>query len=183
MASKCRNVFHKNKKQETTEIGCACSQTERDTREGEDLTLECRFSPQLTNMQPAYFWWRTNRQDHDNVAIQETPLDLAYKQRRVPAGPSTVPELTGKHGKAFAREMLKLFLATIYFPLPLPGYEKWMRAAVSTCTVDKWDLKLETTDDGRPTRYFLISYFYQLNLRERGCPGGFPVMLCTLSVS
>ncbi|XP_066903538.1 contactin-2 isoform X3 [Halyomorpha halys] len=52
----------------------------RDTREGEDLTLECRFSPQLaTSTQAAYFWWRTNRRDHDNVAIQGTPLDANYR--------------------------------------------------------------------------------------------------------
>lgn len=54
-------------------------QVSKDTREEEDLTLECRFAPQLTAMQPAYFWWRTNRQGHDNVAIQATPLDTAYR--------------------------------------------------------------------------------------------------------
>ncbi|XP_073977737.1 contactin-2-like isoform X4 [Rhodnius prolixus] len=55
------------------------SEEARDTREGEDVTLECRFSPQLTAMQPAYFWVRTNRRDHDNVAIQGTPLDVNYR--------------------------------------------------------------------------------------------------------
>ncbi|XP_014244572.1 hemicentin-1 isoform X1 [Cimex lectularius] len=59
--------------------GGAKSEEPRDTREGEDVTLECRFSPTLTAMKPAYFWVRTNRMDHDNVAIQGTPLDANYR--------------------------------------------------------------------------------------------------------
>ncbi|BES87266.1 negative regulation of ERBB signaling pathway [Nesidiocoris tenuis] len=55
------------------------SEEARDTREGENITLECRFSRQLTAMRPAYFWVRTNRRDHDNVAIQGTPLDANYR--------------------------------------------------------------------------------------------------------
>lgn len=55
----------------------------KDTREGEDVTLECRFSPQQMKTSstgsPAYWWARTNRQLHDNVIIGDVTLDSNYK--------------------------------------------------------------------------------------------------------
>ncbi|XP_075224340.1 hemicentin protein echinoid isoform X2 [Lycorma delicatula] len=58
--------------------GCY-AQDMKDTREGEDVTLECRFSPQLASQEPTYYWLRTNKRNHDNVAIEQTPLDTNYK--------------------------------------------------------------------------------------------------------
>ncbi|XP_065156046.1 hemicentin-1 isoform X2 [Atheta coriaria] len=51
----------------------------KDTREGEDVTLECRFPPQTSRGSPTYYWSRHNKQNHDNVAIADTPLDPNYK--------------------------------------------------------------------------------------------------------
>uniref|UniRef100_A0A8D8W7X6 Hemicentin-1 n=1 Tax=Cacopsylla melanoneura TaxID=428564 RepID=A0A8D8W7X6_9HEMI len=52
---------------------------EHDTHEGEDFTLECRFPPHLSSQEPTLYWLRTNRRNHDNVAIRTTPFDKDYK--------------------------------------------------------------------------------------------------------
>lgn len=51
----------------------------RDTREGEDVTLECRFPPQTSRDTLTYYWAKKNKQTHDNVAIGDVPLDTNYK--------------------------------------------------------------------------------------------------------
>lgn len=51
----------------------------KDTREGETVSLECRFPQQITTQHPTYFWLRTNKEKHDNVAIQSTPLESNYR--------------------------------------------------------------------------------------------------------
>ncbi|XP_050509642.1 muscle M-line assembly protein unc-89 [Diabrotica virgifera virgifera] len=51
----------------------------RDTREGEDVTLECRFPPQPSRDTLTYYWAKNNKQTHDNVAIGHVPLDANYK--------------------------------------------------------------------------------------------------------
>ncbi|GLH07354.1 Down syndrome cell adhesion molecule-like protein Dscam2 [Gryllus bimaculatus] len=51
-----------------------------DTREGEDVTLKCRFPPQVGALAPTFFWVRNNKHNqHDNVAIQQNPLDAYYR--------------------------------------------------------------------------------------------------------
>ena len=50
-----------------------------DVSEGEDATLECRFSPQLSKKDSTLFWIRTNRKGHDNVAIGNTPYQAGYR--------------------------------------------------------------------------------------------------------
>ncbi|KAK9729566.1 Immunoglobulin domain [Popillia japonica] len=50
----------------------------KDTREGENVTLECRFTPK-TREKLTYYWSRSNRQSHDNAAIGEVPLDNSYR--------------------------------------------------------------------------------------------------------
>ncbi|XP_060528040.1 hemicentin-1 isoform X2 [Cylas formicarius] len=51
----------------------------KDTREGEDVTLECRFPPQTSRDSLTYFWIRQVKQTHDNVAIGELPLEANYR--------------------------------------------------------------------------------------------------------
>lgn len=53
----------------------------KDTREGENVTLECRFSPieVSTDEELTYYWVRNNKQTHDNVAIGKVPLDNNYR--------------------------------------------------------------------------------------------------------
>lgn len=51
----------------------------KDTREGEDVSLSCRFAPHLAQQNPTYFWLRINTRKHDNVAIGEAPLDTNYR--------------------------------------------------------------------------------------------------------
>ncbi|XP_023012158.2 hemicentin protein echinoid [Leptinotarsa decemlineata] len=51
----------------------------RDTREGEDVTLECRFPPQSSRDTLTYYWAKKNKQTHDNVAIGNVPLDTNYR--------------------------------------------------------------------------------------------------------
>lgn len=50
----------------------------RDAREGEDVTLECRFPPPSMDSL-SYYWIRQSKTGHDNVAIRETPFDPNYK--------------------------------------------------------------------------------------------------------
>ena len=50
-----------------------------DVSDGEDATLECRFSPQLSKADSTLFWIRTNRKGHDNVAIGNTPYQTGYR--------------------------------------------------------------------------------------------------------
>lgn len=55
------------------------AQEDRDTRESEDVSLECRFPPSIAGKNPKYFWLRTNKKNHDNVAVQDTPLERNYR--------------------------------------------------------------------------------------------------------
>ncbi|XP_077286250.1 hemicentin protein echinoid isoform X2 [Arctopsyche grandis] len=57
---------------------CWCSEESRDTREGEDVTLECRFNPPAASESLTYYWVRNNP-THDNVAIGAIPLASNYK--------------------------------------------------------------------------------------------------------
>ena len=53
-----------------------------DVLETENVLLECRFSPREVlgpgKKEPTFFWIRTNRNGHDNVAIGETQLENNY---------------------------------------------------------------------------------------------------------
>jgi hypothetical protein len=60
-------------------VGAALAVEMKDTREGEDVILECRFSPQLTNQDPTLFWQRTSGRKIDNVVIQQRTLDRNYR--------------------------------------------------------------------------------------------------------
>ena len=50
-----------------------------DVTDGQDATLECRFSPQLSKKASTLFWIRTNRRKSDNVAIGNTPYETGYR--------------------------------------------------------------------------------------------------------
>lgn len=61
-------------------VTCVVSEeVSRDTREGEDVKLECRFPPQSSKDTLTYYWAKNNKQTHDNVAIGNVPLDTNYK--------------------------------------------------------------------------------------------------------
>lgn len=51
----------------------------KDAREGEDVTLECRFSPQSSSDILSYYWIRQTKYSHDNVAIKDTPFAPNYR--------------------------------------------------------------------------------------------------------
>jgi echinoid protein len=54
----------------------------KDTREGENVSLECRFAPQLViggQDNTTFYWSRTNKHNKDSVAIHHTPLDPNYR--------------------------------------------------------------------------------------------------------
>lgn len=63
----------------STATAATTTEDTMDTHEGEDVTLECRFQPPPPGQTPTYFWLRTIRGRHDNVAVQQTPLELRYK--------------------------------------------------------------------------------------------------------
>ncbi|CAB3378504.1 Hypothetical predicted protein [Cloeon dipterum] len=54
-----------------------------DTREGADITLECRFSPQIASQDPTLFWQRTStkdgKQQMENVFVQDRSLVPNYR--------------------------------------------------------------------------------------------------------
>ncbi|XP_076265763.1 hemicentin protein echinoid isoform X3 [Rhynchophorus ferrugineus] len=51
----------------------------KDAREGEDVTLECRFSPQSSTDMLSYYWIRQTKETHDNVAITDKSFDPNYR--------------------------------------------------------------------------------------------------------
>ncbi|XP_069704105.1 hemicentin-1 isoform X7 [Periplaneta americana] len=60
--------------------GSLVTEEAKDTREGEDVTLECRFSPLSAGQDhPTFYWSRTNKQNKDSVAVHATPLDPNYR--------------------------------------------------------------------------------------------------------
>uniref|UniRef100_A0A182T6F8 Uncharacterized protein n=1 Tax=Anopheles maculatus TaxID=74869 RepID=A0A182T6F8_9DIPT len=51
----------------------------RDTREGEIVTLKCRFSEQSAASDFSYYWARSTGNKFDNVAIQGIQLNTNYR--------------------------------------------------------------------------------------------------------
>lgn len=49
-----------------------------DTREGEDITLKCRFSEQRNTNEFSYYWAHIGAK-YDNVAIGQNPLASNYR--------------------------------------------------------------------------------------------------------
>ncbi|XP_047120499.1 hemicentin-2 [Schistocerca piceifrons] len=56
----------------------AAREESRDTREGQNVTLECRYGAPTERAERTYYWTRANRRGQDNVAVQRTPLDTRY---------------------------------------------------------------------------------------------------------
>ena len=54
------------------------AKTTIDVQEGDNVKLECRFSPSLAVKASTLYWIRTNRNGHDNVAIGSTPFQQNY---------------------------------------------------------------------------------------------------------
>lgn len=54
-------------------------ETSMDTRDGEDLMLQCRFSPDYSNRGFIYYWTRISGPKFDNVAVDEKSLSSTYK--------------------------------------------------------------------------------------------------------
>lgn len=50
-----------------------------DTREGEDLTLKCRFSEQHLPNDFSYYWARVSGTNYENVAIGQVQLSQNYR--------------------------------------------------------------------------------------------------------
>lgn len=46
--------------------------------EGENVVLECRFSPRIADHNPIFYWLRTNREGHDNVAFDHASVENDY---------------------------------------------------------------------------------------------------------
>lgn len=61
-------------------LSLVLSEEQHDAREGEDVTLQCRFSPQSppNDESLTYYWVRTTTV-HDNVAIGNIPLQTNYQ--------------------------------------------------------------------------------------------------------
>lgn len=50
-----------------------------DTRDGEDLILQCRFSADYSSKDFIYYWARSSQQRFENVAVDEKSLSSTYK--------------------------------------------------------------------------------------------------------
>ncbi|XKL61368.1 hypothetical protein PGB90_008425 [Kerria lacca] len=55
------------------------AQNAKDAKEGENVTLECRFSAEITTPETTFYWLRTNKKSQDMAAIKATPLDPGYE--------------------------------------------------------------------------------------------------------
>jgi hypothetical protein len=49
-----------------------------DTRDGEEVTLQCRFNPDYSNRGFIYYWARSSHR-FENVAVDEKSLSSTYK--------------------------------------------------------------------------------------------------------
>uniref|UniRef100_A0A182PQ45 Ig-like domain-containing protein n=1 Tax=Anopheles epiroticus TaxID=199890 RepID=A0A182PQ45_9DIPT len=58
----------------------------RDTREGETVTLKCRFSEQSAASDFSYYWARSTGNKFDNVAIKGVQLNTNYRVRQASGG-------------------------------------------------------------------------------------------------
>lgn len=64
----------------TTTITITLADEALDTREGEDITLKCRFSEQNLNDNFLYYWARfTPPSKYENVAVKDSPLNANYR--------------------------------------------------------------------------------------------------------
>ena len=59
--------------------GLARGEEQLDVVSGSAVTLKCRFDPQLTQKRSTLYWIRSNRINHDNVAIGETAFHQDYR--------------------------------------------------------------------------------------------------------
>lgn len=61
-------------------FGLGIAENSLDTREGENLTLRCRFTHQQVDNGFSYYWARwTSALNFDNVAIGDVLLSAGYK--------------------------------------------------------------------------------------------------------
>ncbi|XP_047508759.1 hemicentin-2 isoform X1 [Pieris napi] len=57
-----------------------CDDEQHDSREGDDVTMQCRFGSEVNpGDSPTYYWVRSTASGHDNVAIGNIPLETNYK--------------------------------------------------------------------------------------------------------
>ena len=52
--------------------------------EGQDVVLECRFSPALASSDATLYWIRSSNNKHNNVAIGDTPYSTGYTVEHQP---------------------------------------------------------------------------------------------------
>ena len=57
---------------------CQIQDQVKDVVEGADVVLECRFSPSLSGTEGTLYWIRSSANQHDNVAIGDTPYSTGY---------------------------------------------------------------------------------------------------------
>uniref|UniRef100_A0A182N8L6 Ig-like domain-containing protein n=1 Tax=Anopheles dirus TaxID=7168 RepID=A0A182N8L6_9DIPT len=60
-------------------VGRVAADEIRDTREGETVTLKCRFSEQSAASDFSYYWARSTGNKFDNVAIKGVQLNTNYR--------------------------------------------------------------------------------------------------------
>lgn len=57
----------------------------KDVVEGEDVTLQCRFSPNLADSKATLYWYRNINDEHDSVAIGKTHYSTGYTVEHEPS--------------------------------------------------------------------------------------------------
>ncbi|CAH4037827.1 unnamed protein product [Pieris brassicae] len=63
-----------------------CDDEQHDSREGDDVTMQCRFGSEVNpGDSPTYYWVRSTASGHDNVAIGNIPLETNYKVMYAPS--------------------------------------------------------------------------------------------------
>uniref|UniRef100_A0A182QBN7 Ig-like domain-containing protein n=1 Tax=Anopheles farauti TaxID=69004 RepID=A0A182QBN7_9DIPT len=60
-------------------IGLAVANKTMDTREGEDVTLKCRFNEHYSDREYSYYWAQQSPNKYDNVAIKGDTFNSNYK--------------------------------------------------------------------------------------------------------
>jgi len=69
----------------STGVASGAPDSVKDVVEGDDVVLQCRFSPALADSSATLYWIRNINDQHDNVAIGETPFSTGYTVQHEPA--------------------------------------------------------------------------------------------------
>ena len=126
--------------------GLARGEEQLDVVSGSAVTLKCRFDPQLTQKRSTLYWIRSNRINHDNVAIGETAFHQDYRSVYLAASSNLsgvcLPRSSARVGRKFRLHSIIRILYNFFVLADLWGL------AIKSHAIEKC--------------HFIITFIYQM---------------------